>query len=402
MKNKLLSNAVIAGALCMALSVPSFVLGAEVLPVSAEDKRIVPISHELKHWAEMYVDRLSEGFDIEPVYNDKNLDDAITIEDFQKLVRLTIDQEYQGTPEAMTREAVVYELTRMWAQKTGRDLESIPVIKMLIYSDTDSIDAKYRQGITVAYMRDIAKGKGARLFDPKADVTYGQFAALLSNTVKALEDEQNPAAEGRFETRGSYEIKDDKVVFDFELVNLGAHSKRLMFGSGQQFEVTITDKEGGEVYRYSDGKFFTLALIYKDIEPGQAIKWQDAWDMTNKEGKKLTSGEYNAQIRILVAPEEDSERIEEHQLSTNISFSLNEPNRAEAENAARQYLPEDAKFSVGDLDGDGTLEMASITRTDGEVPSVRLQVHSYIGGSFELEYQSELEGGLGAAKTAND
>ena len=71
MKNKLLSNAVIAGALCMALSVPSFVLGAEVLPVSAEDKRIVPISHELKHWAEMYVDRLSEGFDIEPVYNDK-------------------------------------------------------------------------------------------------------------------------------------------------------------------------------------------------------------------------------------------------------------------------------------------------------------------------------------------
>ena len=171
-----------------------------------------------------------------------------------------------------------------------------------------------------------------------------------------------------------------------------------MFGSGQQFEVTVTDKEGGEVYRYSDGKFFTLALIYKDIEPGQAIKWQDAWDMTNKEGKKLTSGEYNAQIRILVAPEEDSERIEEHQLSTNISFSLNEPNRAEAENAARQYLPEDAKFSVGDLDGDGTLEMASITRTDGEIPSVRLQVHSYIGGSFELEYQSELEGGLGAAK----
>ena len=41
----------------------------------------------------------------------------------------------------------------MWAQKTGRDLESIPVIKMLIYSDTDSIDAKYRQGITVAYMK---------------------------------------------------------------------------------------------------------------------------------------------------------------------------------------------------------------------------------------------------------
>jgi len=381
----------------MAFTIPSFVLGAEVLPISVEGRGIIPISHELKHWAKTYVDQLSEKFDIDSVYDDKDFDNVITVGDFQQLVKLIIDQEYGSAPDAMTREAVVYELTRIWAQKTGRDLESIPVIKMLIYSDTDRIDAKYNQGITVAYMRDIAKGKGSGLFDPKADVTYGEFAALLYNTVKAVEDELNPidesGVESKFETRGNYEIKDDKVGFDFKLVNLHAASKRLMFGSGQQFEITITDEEGQEVYRYSDGKFFTLALIYKNIKPGEAIKWQDEWDMTNKEGKKLTSGEYEVQIRILVEPEEAGERIEKDQLTTNIDFSLDEPNRAEVEKAAQQYLPEDASFSIGDLDGDGILEIASITRTDAETPSVKLQVYSYIDGSFELEYESQLEEG---------
>ena len=61
----------------------------------------------------------------------------------------------------------------------------------------------------------------------------------------------------------------------------------LMFSSGQQFEVTITDEAGTEVYRFSEGRGFTMALVYKTINPGEAFKWQDEWDMTNKDGEKL-------------------------------------------------------------------------------------------------------------------
>ncbi len=43
------------------------------------------------------------------------------------------------------------------------------------------------------------------------------------------------------------------------------------------------------MYRYSDVKFFTMALVYKDINPGESLKWQDEWDMTDKEGQKLKS-----------------------------------------------------------------------------------------------------------------
>lgn len=326
MRNSLLRNTIIAGVLCTTLITPAFAQEMRVQSMAGKDMEVIPMSAELNHWAETYIERLSQNYDVESVFKGKNLNGAIEVQDFQKLVQMTIDKEYNGAPDSMAREAVVHELTRIWAEKTGQELDNIAVIKMLIYSDTDQIDAKYNHSVTVAYMRNIAKGIGAGIFNPKADVTYGELAALVNNTFNAVEKElkevKQPIAKVKFETKGSYGIKDGKVVFDFELMSHYTEPKELKFGSGQQFEVTVTDEEGKEVYRYSDDRFFTLALQYKSVNPGESMKWQDEWDMTNKEGEKLTSGKYKAEIRIMVIMEEDEEKIEESELATVVDFSL--------------------------------------------------------------------------------
>jgi hypothetical protein len=326
MKKNLIRRAVIAGALCTVLVLPSFAQGTDVRTVPHEDAEIMPISYQYKHWSETHIDQLSRNYDVEQVFADKDLNAAAALEDFQYLVKLIIDEGYNNAPDSMTREAVVFELANMWAEKTGQDLERIPVIKMLIYSDTDEIDAKYNYGVTVAYMKNIARGKGERIFDPKAYVTYGELAALINNTVKAIESESpsanKPITEGRFETKGSCKVENEKVLLNFELMSHYPEQRVLKFGSGQQFEVAITDEEGKEVYRYSDDKCFTMALIYKNIAPGESIKWQDEWDMTNKEGERLASGKYKAQIDILVIAEDSDEKVEKSQLSTVIDFNL--------------------------------------------------------------------------------
>ncbi|HOJ12727.1 MAG TPA: BsuPI-related putative proteinase inhibitor, partial [Clostridiales bacterium] len=302
-KSKLAKNTIITGALCTALIIPAFVQGVDILSASAKDAKVVPIYYKLSHWADTYIEQLSEKYGVESIFKDKNLEAYITLEDFQNIVRLVINEEYSGAPDTLTREAVVYELAKMWSEETGQVLDQIPVIKMIIYSDTDKIDMKYNHGITVAYMKNIANGRGGRIFAPKDNVRYGELAALVFNTHKAIDHEQDPknqpVAQDKFETIGSYEIKDDKVIFDFKLINHYDEPKKLEFSSGQQFEVTITDEKGEEVYKYSDDKFFTMALIYKDIAPAESLKWQDTWNMTSKEGVKLTSGKYRAKINIL-------------------------------------------------------------------------------------------------------
>jgi len=328
MKTHVLRNAIITGTLCAFIAIPSVTQAANIQPALAKDAKPILINSEYKHWSKTYIEQLSKSYNVEPIFRGKDLEDYIKEEDYKNIVRLVIDQEYDRSPDAMTREAVVYDLVRIWAQKTGQNLDDIMVIQMLIYTDTEKIDAKYNHAVTLAYLKNIARGKGSGIFDPKAGVTYGELAALISNTHEAIKNElsseSDPVMEERFETKGSYEIKDDKMIFNFELVNHYAEAKDLLFGSGQQFEITVTDEKDKEVYKYSDDKFFTQALVEISVNPGESIKWQDSWDMTNKEGEKLTSGKYKAKIKILAITEENDEKIDENQLTTVIEFDLSE------------------------------------------------------------------------------
>ncbi|HHW21510.1 MAG TPA: hypothetical protein GXX26_01330 [Clostridiaceae bacterium] len=115
---------------------------------------------------------------------------------------------------------------------------------------------------------------------------------------------------------------DDNVVFNIQLMSHYTRPVDLTFSSGQQFELVITDEAGKEVYRYSDGKFFTLALINKTLNPGEILSWKDEWDMTDKDGIKLTSGNYKATINILVY-DMGGEKVDDSELTTTIEFSLN-------------------------------------------------------------------------------
>jgi len=187
MKKMLIKSGIIAGALCTALTVPTL---AQQMPETAEkDTKAVTIDYKLNHWAQTYIDGLSKNYNAKHIFEGVNLDAAVDVEVFQEIIKMVIDEKYDSKPDAMTREAVVHELARIWSEKTGKVLDEVPVIKMIVYSDTSEIDARYNHSITVAYMKGIAKGKGNGVFDPKAIVSYGEMAALVSNIYKAIEDE---------------------------------------------------------------------------------------------------------------------------------------------------------------------------------------------------------------------
>lgn len=309
MKNKI-KKTIAAGTIAVFLAIPGV----------AVTNDIMLISHPT-HWAQNVVIELSENSQFRNLLNNKNLNSTITLEDFQKAVKILIDEKYEGNADSTTREAVTGELVRIWSQKTGTNLNEVPILKKLFYSDFSDIASKYNQAVNVAYMKNIAKGRGEGIFAPKANVTYGELASFIKKTIESINME-NGIVSGKFETRGNYSIKDEKVIFDFELFSHYTQKQNLLFGSGQQFEVTVENEKGNEVYRFSDGKAFTMALVMKSIEPGESIKWQDSWDMTDKEGKKLTNGKYKATLRILVIHEEGEKPIPEEQLTKEIEFSI--------------------------------------------------------------------------------
>ncbi|RXE59977.1 BsuPI-related putative proteinase inhibitor [Acetivibrio mesophilus] len=392
MKKKVIGSFILPMAITSVFTATSFAETANIMPVSAKDVEVMPISYQMKHWSEGFIDQLSKNYDVMEVFGGKNLNSIIEAKDFDKLVKLVLDENYNGSPDSVTREAVVHELMQIWADKTGKDLDKIPVIKMLIYVDLGEVDTKYYQSIMVAYMKDVAKGRGEGIFDPKTSVTYGELATLIFNTAESIEKEKEanvqPIAKERFETRGNYEIKDDKVVFDFELMSHYTEAKELMFGSGQQFEVTITDEKGNEVYRFSEGKFFTLALVPKTINPGEAIKWQDEWDMTDKEGNKLTTGKYQAKIEIMVIQGEEEEKIEESQLSTVVEFELGVSEKSDIieSELAKEIIKETADKLINAI---SVKDAKTISELTHPVKGVRFTPYTYVSLENDLVFKKD-------------
>lgn len=190
MKRKVIQTFILPIALASVFTTASFAQTIEIMPVSATDVEVVPISYQMKHWSEVFIDQLSKNYDVKDVFGGKDLNSAIEATDFQNLAKLVLDKDYSGTPGSVTRESIVHELMQMWADKTGKELDKIAVIKMLIYDDLGQVDSKYYQSVMVAYMKDIAKGKGGGIFDPKAGVTYGELAALVFNTAQSIEKEK--------------------------------------------------------------------------------------------------------------------------------------------------------------------------------------------------------------------
>ncbi|HZK56937.1 MAG TPA: BsuPI-related putative proteinase inhibitor [Clostridia bacterium] len=303
MKKRAIKNIIIVGMLCVTVMVPAF---AEVGSTGVtKNMEVVPINYVKPHWAEEYVQKVVDKYDVGSIFENKDLNAPINAKEFQNLISSTIDESYDNTLDSMTREETVNELVHIWADKTDNEVDKIPTIRMIVYIDMEEINPEYNHSITVAYMKGIAGGRGAGIFAPKSKVTYGEAAAMIIKLEAAIEKEMEAEkGEKIFETAGNYETKDGNMSFNFELKNNSAENKTLRFGSGKQFEITVENEEGEEVYRYSDGKYFTMAIVLREIEAGGSIKWEDSWDMRDKDGKELPEGKYTATIEILPILEE--------------------------------------------------------------------------------------------------
>ena len=84
----------------------------ELKPLQSKDLQTTSIGYEIKHWSRQYIDQLLENYDVESIFFEKDLNEAIKKEDFQNLVKLVIDKDYDRCPDTTSREAVVHELTK--------------------------------------------------------------------------------------------------------------------------------------------------------------------------------------------------------------------------------------------------------------------------------------------------
>ncbi|RXI98317.1 hypothetical protein DS745_18490 [Anaerobacillus alkaliphilus] len=66
--------------------------------------------------------------------------------------------------------------------------------------------------------------------------------------------------------------------FKLSLTNETDEKVFLQFPSGQQFEIIVKDQSSNVVYKYSEGKMFTMAIVTREMAPGETLVWEDEWN----------------------------------------------------------------------------------------------------------------------------
>lgn len=85
----------------------------------------------------------------------------------------------------------------------------------------------------------------------------------------------------------------DPINIILSIKNTSATTQVLDFNSGQQCDFSIKDRNGAEVWRWSDGKFFTLSFTSYAIAPGATHTIQITWNqLITDTGPVIPVGNY--------------------------------------------------------------------------------------------------------------
>ncbi len=115
---------------------------------------------------------------------------------------------------------------------------------------------------------------------------------------KQREEELKKPLTGLFITEMDVKQENREVKLDFSLQNDSDEDLEIYFGSGQKFDIFITDQNNQEVYRWSHDKSFTQAIVDITLKKDERLLFNEVWDYKDNEGNKVSQGKYTITVKI--------------------------------------------------------------------------------------------------------
>jgi len=88
------------------------------------------------------------------------------------------------------------------------------------------------------------------------------------------------------------------VSVKFTVTNNGSKPVKYDFSSAQQFDVTLRDSKGSDVWRWGQGRMFAANLSHLSLKAGESAVFEAKWPGTNDAGKPVAPGDYSLVARL--------------------------------------------------------------------------------------------------------
>lgn len=92
---------------------------------------------------------------------------------------------------------------------------------------------------------------------------------------RSADPERNETRDGPIGTTLDVRIRDG-IEFTFQVTNYESKVE-LLFPSGQTHDFAVVDSAGRVVWRWSEGRMFTQAIVNKILDTHSSLAWDAAW-----------------------------------------------------------------------------------------------------------------------------
>ena len=184
-----------------------------------------------------------------------------------------IDGKGNFKPEStLSREEMVHYIMNAYKYKMGDTFAYIK-IKGGFFTDHNDIMPIYSGDVDLAAYSKLIVGAGKNLFHPKSIATRAEAAVVVSKLVSIVEKQNSD-----IEIKPSVSIKDDSLEMKVSITNNSKNSVIFNHSSGQKFDFVLLDSDKNIIYRWSDGRAFTMMLTSSSIEAGKSIEYSAILD----------------------------------------------------------------------------------------------------------------------------
>jgi len=156
-----------------------------------------------------------------------------------------------------------------------------------------------------------AQGKGVVIkFDPHTRQDNNTFSIEPSGTmslspellekVRKSKEESKKVRTGLFNTELDIKHEENRVVAFISFYNISQEDLKLDFNVGGEFDFTVTDSEGNEVYSaFHGGKDGLPAISNYKLKKGEKLAFSYSWDYNDNNGNKVVPGKYFLTVKML-------------------------------------------------------------------------------------------------------
>ena len=173
---------------------------------------------------------------------------------------------------------------------------SFPMVNIIPIeiSDEGVINVSYSGAIQRALLYQFVSLDGGGAFNPKDPISRAKAAEQIKLTLDYALDRQMMIEDNmKFEGSLSKSEIDNGLKLHFEMQNKTSEDLDLMFSSGKKYDYFIYDENNLLVYKWSNDKLFTMALVFKTLPKEEFLSFDEIWNYVDNDGNPVEVGEYH-------------------------------------------------------------------------------------------------------------